>query len=90
MVSAPQKLLQSSGFSPVRAFVSLHFTALLEQRQFSLLMVEEGSPLHIPRIIFKSDYFRISSTHTEPSDALAPTLSPVLFQHTSKIPPVPL
>lgn len=26
---------------------------------------------------------------TDPSDALAPTLSPVAFQHTSKIPPVP-
>ena len=27
---------------------------------------------------------------TLPSDALAPTLSPREFQHTSKIPPVPL
>lgn len=26
---------------------------------------------------------------TEPSDALAPTLSPAAFQQTSKIPPVP-
>lgn len=35
-------------------------------------------------------YFRRSSTHTDPSDALAPTLSPAAFQQTSKIPPVPL
>lgn len=34
-------------------------------------------------------HFLRSSTHTDPSDALAPTLSPVAFQHTSKIPPVP-
>lgn len=34
-------------------------------------------------------YFRRSKTHTEPSDALAPTLSPRAFQHTSKMPPVP-
>lgn len=27
---------------------------------------------------------------TDPSDALAPTLSPVAFQQTSNIPPVPL
>lgn len=27
---------------------------------------------------------------TDPSDALAPTLSPAAFQQTSKIPPVPL
>lgn len=26
---------------------------------------------------------------TEPSEALAPTLSPAAFQQTSKIPPVP-
>lgn len=26
---------------------------------------------------------------TDPSDALAPTLSPVAFQQTSKMPPVP-
>lgn len=35
-------------------------------------------------------YFRRSNTHTDPSDALAPTLSPAAFQQTSKIPPVPL
>lgn len=35
-------------------------------------------------------YFRRSNTQTEPSDALAPTLSPAAFQQTSKIPPVPL
>lgn len=35
-------------------------------------------------------HFLRSNTQTEPSDALAPTLSPVEFQHTSKMPPVPL
>lgn len=34
-------------------------------------------------------HFLRSNTQTDPSDALAPTLSPVAFQHTSKIPPVP-
>lgn len=34
-------------------------------------------------------YFRRSKTQTEPSDALAPTLSPRAFQHTSNMPPVP-
>lgn len=29
------------------------------------------------------------ATLTEPSEALAPTLSPAAFQQTSKIPPVP-
>lgn len=33
---------------------------------------------------------RRSSTNTLPSEALAPTLSPLEFQQTSKIPPVPL
>lgn len=31
-----------------------------------------------------------NSLLTLPSDALAPTLSPLEFQHTSNIPPVPL
>ena len=35
-------------------------------------------------------YFLKSNTKTVPSEAEAPTLSPRLFQHTSKIPPVPL
>ena len=35
-------------------------------------------------------YFLRSSTNTVPSLADAPTLSPRLFQHTSKMPPVPL
>lgn len=35
-------------------------------------------------------YLRRSKTKTLPSDAEAPTLSPREFQHTSKIPPVPL
>lgn len=35
-------------------------------------------------------YFRRSRTQTDPSDALAPTLSPLAFQQTSKMPPVPL
>ncbi len=34
--------------------------------------------------------FALQHELTDPSDALAPTLSPVEFQHTSKIPPVPL
>lgn len=34
-------------------------------------------------------HFRRSNTQTDPSDALAPTLSPVAFQQTSKMPPVP-
>lgn len=38
----------------------------------------------------RQHYFRRSNTHTDPSDALAPTLSPAAFQQTSKIPPVPL
>lgn len=38
----------------------------------------------------KQRYFRRSNTQTEPSDALAPTLSPAAFQQTSKMPPVPL
>jgi len=35
-------------------------------------------------------YFLKSKTNTVPSDADAPTLSPRLFQQTSKMPPVPL
>ena len=34
-------------------------------------------------------HFLRSNTNTVPSLALAPTLSPRLFQHTSNIPPVP-
>lgn len=34
-------------------------------------------------------HFLRSNTQTDPSDALAPTLSPVAFQQTSKMPPVP-
>lgn len=34
--------------------------------------------------------FRTSNTNTLPSLALAPTLCPAAFQHTSKMPPVPL
>jgi len=34
--------------------------------------------------------FRRSSTNTLPSEALAPTLVPLEFQQTSKMPPVPL
>ena len=41
-------------------------------------------------ICTKDLYFLKSRTKTVPSDADAPTLSPRLFQHTSKIPPVPL
>lgn len=34
-------------------------------------------------------HFLRSNTQTDPSEALAPTLSPVAFQQTSKMPPVP-
>ena len=41
-------------------------------------------------LLFNCDHIlRRSRTNTLPSDAEAPTLSPRLFQHTSKIPPVP-
>lgn len=41
--------------------------------------------------LWSSHYIlRKSNTKTLPSEALAPTLSPREFQHTSNIPPVPL
>lgn len=42
------------------------------------------SPTHPPPL------WKHCVTLTEPSDALAPTLSPAAFQQTSNIPPVPL
>jgi hypothetical protein len=44
---------------------------------------------HIGLLKFIRIYLRKSSTHTVPSDALAPTRVPRLFQQTPKIPPVP-
>jgi hypothetical protein len=45
---------------------------------------------HIGHAIKLKLYFLKSKTKTVPSEADAPTLSPRLFQHTSKMPPVPL
>lgn len=49
----------------------------------------EGAPGAGPPPPHPAPPNRPAAPLTDPSDALAPTLSPVAFQHTSKIPPVP-
>lgn len=47
-------------------------------------------PVELQTLISLSQCCSVGVKLTEPSDALAPTLSPVEFQHTSNMPPVPL
>lgn len=68
-------------------------------RNFGLFFQIQNENLKEKYILYKFLHFwhlkshilvNINNVLTLPSEALAPTLSPLEFQHTSKIPPVPL